>query len=180
MRPGLPLILDRLHDVPAQVVSDLGDALAQNPMAAAVFGDLSAVPPAARNIALRRFAAPELRTRFPAEQHEAIARAHVANLRAAHAARPEDPRIAELLHQLRSNGAEFEDLWSRHEVVVRRSSRKTVPHPAVGPLDLEREVLAAAGEGQPLLVHTARAGSEAASRLDLLRGLGAETDATRD
>ncbi|WP_099907743.1 helix-turn-helix transcriptional regulator [Streptomyces sp. TLI_171] len=180
VRPGLLLILDRLHDVPAQVISDLGDVLVQNPMAAAVFGDLSDLPPAARNITLRWFTAPEVRRRFPEDAHPDLARAHVANLRAARAARPDDPRITELLGRLRSGSPEFNELWDRHEVAVRRSGRKTVLHPAVGRLDLDCEVLAAAGESQLLLVHSAPAGSESAGRLDLLRVLGAEpADAAR-
>ncbi|MCZ4120376.1 MmyB family transcriptional regulator [Streptomyces sp. H39-S7] len=41
VRPALLLVLDRLHDTPAQVVSDAGDVLAQNALAAALVGDLS-------------------------------------------------------------------------------------------------------------------------------------------
>lgn len=44
VRPGLLLVLDRLDDTPAQVVGDLGDVLAQNVMAAALVGDVSARP----------------------------------------------------------------------------------------------------------------------------------------
>ena len=39
VRPGLLLVLDRLHDVPAQVMSDYGDVLAQNAMAVALVGE---------------------------------------------------------------------------------------------------------------------------------------------
>src|SRR5882757_6185919 len=44
VRPGLLLVLDRLDDNPAQVISDCGDVLAQNAMAAALIGDISARP----------------------------------------------------------------------------------------------------------------------------------------
>ncbi|MFF2078037.1 helix-turn-helix transcriptional regulator [Kitasatospora sp. NPDC058162] len=171
VRPGLLLILDRLHDTPAQVVSDLGDVLAQNAMAAAVFGDVT--DPGRRNLLLRWFADPAGRALFPAEDHEALARAHVASLRAAHAARPGDRRVAELLAELQATGEEFATCWERHEVAVRRSGRKRVLHPVVGELDLECEVLAAGGQDQLLLVHTAAAGSDSASRLELLRVVGA-------
>ncbi|MET8628116.1 helix-turn-helix transcriptional regulator [Kitasatospora sp. NPDC004669] len=173
VRPGLLLILDRLHDAPAQVVSDLGDVLAQNAMAAAVFGDLTAPAPERRNLLLRWFTDPAGRALFPSEDHDALARAHVAGLRAAHAARPGDRRAAELLTELLATGEEFAAYWERHEVAVRRSGRKRVLHPVVGELELECEVLAAGGQDQLLLVHTAPPGSECASRLELLRVVGA-------
>ncbi|WP_030061738.1 helix-turn-helix transcriptional regulator [Streptomyces novaecaesareae] len=175
VRPGLLLILDRLHDTPAQVVSDLGDVLAQNPMAAALFGDLGALAPQRRNLLLRWFTEPAARQLFPPEDHEDLARAHVANLRAARSARPGDRRAAELLEQLLAGGGEFASYWERHEVAQRRSGRKRVLHPVVGPLELECEVLAAGGQDQLLLVHTAAPGSESASRLELLRVVGAQT-----
>ncbi|MER7848081.1 helix-turn-helix transcriptional regulator [Kitasatospora sp. NPDC096077] len=173
VRPGLLLILDRLHDTPAQVVSDLGDVLAQNAMAAAVFGDAGGPGPGRRNLLLRWFAEPAGRALFPPEDHETLARAHVAGLRAAHAARPGDRRAAELLAELLATGEEFAAYWERHEVALRRSGRKRVLHPVVGELELECEVLAAGGQDQLLLVHTAAAGSETASRLELLRVVGA-------
>lgn len=39
VRPGLLLILDRLHDLPASVLSDWGQMLAQNTMSVALTGD---------------------------------------------------------------------------------------------------------------------------------------------
>lgn len=177
VRPGLLLILDRLHDTPAQVVTDLGDVLAQNPMAAAVFGGTAALPPERRNLLLRWFTEPGARALFPPEDHDDLARAHVASLRAARTARPGDRRATELLEQLLATGTEFTSHWERHEVARRRSGHKRVLHPTVGPLELECEVLAAGGEDQLLLVHTAAPGSDSASRLDLLRVVGAPAPA---
>ncbi|MFI8460556.1 helix-turn-helix transcriptional regulator [Kitasatospora sp. NPDC085464] len=177
VRPGLLLILDRLHDTPAQVVTDLGDVLAQNPMAGAVFGDTSTLAPERRNLLLRWFTEPRSRELFPPEDHEDLARAHVAALRAARSARPGDRRAAELLQQLLATGEEFTTHWERHEVARRRTGRKRVRHPVVGELELECEVLAAGGEDQLLLVHTAAPGSESASRLQLLRVVGAQAQA---
>ncbi|WP_380286375.1 helix-turn-helix transcriptional regulator [Kitasatospora purpeofusca] len=172
VRPGLLLILDRLHDTPAQVVSDVGDVLAQNPMAAALFGEAAQGQPEQRNVVLRWFAEPAVRALFPAEQHEEMARAHVAHLRAAHAARPGDAHLGRLVARLLATGEEFAAHWARHDVAVRRSGRKTVLHPVVGRLDLDCEVLAAAGQDQLLLVHTAPPGTVSAERLELLRVVG--------
>jgi transcriptional regulator with XRE-family HTH domain len=172
VRPGLLLVLDRLEDTPAQVVSDFGDVLAQNSMAAALFGDMSARPQAQRNIVRRFFTDPGSRALFPSEDHAELARLHVANLRALLAARPDDPRPAALVAELRASSEEFARLWNTHEVAVRRSGVKRVRHPVVGDLELDCEVLLSADHDQRLILHIARPGSESYERLRLLRVVG--------
>ncbi|WP_329371700.1 helix-turn-helix transcriptional regulator [Streptomyces sp. NBC_00669] len=172
VRPGLLLILDRLHDTPAQVLSDIGDVLAQNAMAAALHGDVSARPPAMRNIVRRMFTDPEGRAALPAEDFERVARSHVAQLRAVVAARPKDPRPAALVAELRAASPLFARLWTDHEVAVRRSDVKRFRHPVVGELTLDCEVLLSAEGDQRLVVFTARPGSESCQRLQLLRVVG--------
>ncbi|WP_329572681.1 helix-turn-helix transcriptional regulator [Kitasatospora sp. NBC_01266] len=172
VRPGLLLILDRLYDTPALVVSELGDVLAQNAMSAALSGAVTELPPRERNLVRRWFLEPACRSRFPAADHEHLARAQVANLRALHAARSADPQVRELVEDLLAASAEFRELWARHDVAVRRVDRKTFLHPEVGAIELDCEVLAGAGENQRLVVLTARPGSESAGRLELLRVIG--------
>lgn len=172
VRPGLLLVLDRLHDTPAQVVSDYGEVLAQNAMAAALHGDVSARPPAMRNVVRRMFTDPGARALFPAEDHEGLFRSHVANLRAVLAARPDDPRPAALVAELRATSPDFARLWDEHEVAVRRSDVKRFLHPVVGPLELDCEVLLSAEHDQRLIVYTARPGSDSYERLQLLRVVG--------
>jgi transcriptional regulator with XRE-family HTH domain len=172
VRPGLLLVLDRLHDTPAQVISDYGDVLAQNPMAAALHGDVSARPPRMRNVVRRMFTDPAARALFPAEDHEGLFRSHVANLRAVLAARPEDSRPAALVAELRSSSPDFARLWDEQEVAVRRSDTKRFLHPVVGRLELECEVLLSAEHDQRLIVYTARPGSDSYERLQLLRVVG--------
>ncbi|MEV6011335.1 helix-turn-helix transcriptional regulator [Streptomyces sp. NPDC051976] len=172
VRPGLLLVLDRLHDTPAQVVNDCGDILAQNAMAAALHGDVSARPPRMRNVVRRMFTDPEARARFPEEDHETLARNHVAHLRAVLAARPDDPRPAALVAELRGSSPLFARLWEEHEVAVRRSDTKRILHPVVGELTLDCEVLLSAEHDQRLIVYTARPGTESYDRLQLLRVVG--------
>jgi transcriptional regulator with XRE-family HTH domain len=172
VRPGLLLVLDRLHDAPAQVVNDLGDVLAQNAMAAALHGDISARPPHLRNVVRRLFTDPEALAHFPPEDHERLARNHVAHLRAVLAARPDDPRAAALVAELRAASALFVRLWAEHEVAVRRSDVKRFLHPVVGELVLDCEVLLSAEHDQRLIVYTARPGSASYERLQLLRVVG--------
>ncbi|MFE9423215.1 helix-turn-helix transcriptional regulator [Kitasatospora sp. NPDC006697] len=174
LRPSLLLILDRLHDTPAQVVSRLGDVLAQNRMAIALLGDRTQLPPRERNVVWTWFTDPASRARFPEAEHEQLARAQVANLRAIRAADPQDAEAAELVAELLAASQEFAELWSRHDVAVRRSGQKTVLHPVVGPVELDCEVLTSTQDGQLLLVYTARPGSESAGRLELLRVIGSQ------
>ena len=83
VRPGLLMILDRLTDLPASVLSDWGEVLAQNTMSVALTGDHMGT-----NVIRRWFTSPGARALFPPENHEQHARSHVASLRAVTAARP--------------------------------------------------------------------------------------------
>ncbi|CAG6394518.1 helix-turn-helix transcriptional regulator [Streptomyces cocklensis] len=172
VRPGLLLVLDRLHDTPAQVVSDIGDILVQNTMASALLGDVSARPPEMRNSVRRAFTEPSAMDIFPPEDHETLLRTHVAHLRAVLAARPDDPRAASLVAELRARSEPFERLWSEHKVAVRRSDTKRFRHPVVGDMELDCEVLLSTWHDQRLIVYTARPGTEAYERLQLLRVVG--------
>ncbi|MCX5109137.1 helix-turn-helix transcriptional regulator [Streptomyces sp. NBC_00378] len=170
VRPGLLMVLDRLHDAPAQVFSDRGEVLAQNAMAVALTGE--ARP--GRNIIRDWFTDPAGRVLFPPEDHETHSRTHVAQLRAVLAARPGDVPLGALVRELREGSEEFETLWTEHRVALRRAEHKRFLHPVVGLLDLECEVLLSAACGQSLVIHTARPGSEAYERLQLLRVVGVQ------
>ncbi|MGV9701801.1 helix-turn-helix transcriptional regulator [Streptomyces sp. NPDC003483] len=167
VRPGLLLILDRLHDLPASVLSDWGEMLAQNTMSVALTGDHTG-----SNIIRRWFLVPGARNLAPPENHEQHARAHVASLRTVTTARPDDPGPTALVRELRSRSREFETLWAEHDVVVRRPSPKRFLHPVVGALDLDCEVLLSDGHSQQLIVHSARPGTPTYERLELLRVVG--------
>uniref|UniRef100_A0AAU3HV92 Helix-turn-helix transcriptional regulator n=1 Tax=Streptomyces sp. NBC_01393 TaxID=2903851 RepID=A0AAU3HV92_9ACTN len=168
VRPGLLLILDRLHDAPAHVVTDYGELLAQNAMSAALTGGTEP----GENLVRRFFTDPRGHTLFPPEDRPEHARSHVANLRAVTAARPDDPAPAALVAELRSTSEEFATLWESHEVAVRRSATKRFLHPVVGLLELDCELLLSSGDHQLLVVHTARPGTESHERLRLLRVVG--------
>ncbi|MGI5454708.1 helix-turn-helix transcriptional regulator [Streptomyces sp. CA-249302] len=170
--PGLLLVLDRLYDTPALVTSDCGEMLAQNAMSRALSGDAFARPPRERNMLRRFFLDPASRELFPPEDVPDHARAHVANLRAVAAARPDDPEPAGLVAELRAGSAEFAALWDEHEVAVRRQSTKRFRHPLVGLLELDCEILATQDAHHMLVIHTARPGTESYERLQLLRVVG--------
>ena len=50
VRPGLLALLDQLEHAPAQILTDLGDLLAQNAMARLLFGGMCSVEPGQRNV----------------------------------------------------------------------------------------------------------------------------------
>ena len=176
VRPGLLYLLDQLTGVPAQILSDLGDLLAQNALAETLFGDIC--PPVRHdheqdhNIVWRWFNDPRIRDAYPVEEHDYCGRLHVADLRAAVARRGTDPVAGALVERLRSGSTEFARLWDRHEVAVRRQSRMRVRHPAVGALELDCEVLATPAEDQRLVLLTAPPGTSTAGHLELLRVVG--------
>ncbi|MFI6353311.1 helix-turn-helix transcriptional regulator [Streptomyces sp. NPDC050743] len=172
VRPGLLLVLDRLHDAPALVVTDCGQVLAQNALSRALSGDALARPARERNLVRRFFLDPAGRGLFPPEDVPDHARQHVANLRAVAAARPDDPEPAALVAELRAASEEFARLWDEHEVAVRRGTTKRFRHPVVGLLELDCEILLTDDHRHHLVLHTARPGTESYERLQLLRVVG--------
>ncbi|WP_405763432.1 helix-turn-helix transcriptional regulator [Streptomyces sp. NBC_01420] len=170
LRPGLRYLLDRLDGVPVQVVSDLGDLLAQNDLALALFGCVCTVAGEDRNIVVRWFTDPGVRGHFAAEEHEEQARQLVADLRAATARRGDDAASHSLVARLRSASPEFVALWDRHEVAVRRSHPYRLVHPDLGRIELDCEVLATPAVDQRLRIFTPPPGGT--SVLDELRVLG--------
>lgn len=172
VRPGLLLVLDRLHDTPAMVVTDYGEVLAQNALSRALSGDALARPPRGRNMIRRFFLDPAAQELFPPEDRPERAREQVAGLRAVASARPTDPEPASLVAELRAASEEFARIWDEHEVAVRRATTKRFRHPTVGILELDCEVLANSDHNQRLVIHTARPGTESYERLQLLRVVG--------
>jgi len=171
--PGLMRVLDRLADTPAQVVSDLGETLAQNPLGAALLGDRSGHRGLRRYAAYRWFADPVATRSYPVADHELQSGLQVADLRAAVTRRGSDARAAELLRGLLDLPA-FREVWQRHEVAVRTSQHKTICHPQLGEIELDCELLSTEDHSQRLLVFTAPPGSEGAEKLQLLSVVGRE------
>jgi transcriptional regulator with XRE-family HTH domain len=179
VRPGLLYLLDQLTTVPAQVVTDLGDLLAQNALAETLFGSACAAAShdhdRDHNIVWRWFNDPRLRAAYPAEEHDYYSRTHVAKLRAAVARRGNDAVATALVERLRASSTEFAGLWDLHEVALPSQSRVRVRHPTVGVLELDCEMLHTETEDQRLMLFTAPPGTPTAEYLDLLRVVGQES-----
>ncbi|MET0494738.1 MAG: helix-turn-helix transcriptional regulator [Actinoplanes sp.] len=179
VNPSLLFLLEQLTTVPAQVISDLGDLLAQNAMADTLFGEVCAATEhdheQDHNIVWRWFNDPRLRAAFPPGEHDYYDRLHVADLRASVTRRGNDPAAAALVDRLRASSAEFARRWDLHEVAVRRQSRLLVRHPAVGTLEFDSETLLTPAEDQRLVLLTAPPGTPTAEYLELLRVVGRES-----
>lgn len=173
---GLHRVLDRL-DAPAMVTNDLGEVLAQNPLAVALLGDETrfgwGTPQRSRWY--RWFADPAERTLHAPEDHDRLSRSYAAGLRTAVSRHPDDRRGRDLVDRLRDASPEFAALWAEHDVSWRPGTEpKRFVHPHVGVIDLECQTLVAESDSQILLVYTATPGSESADRLQLLGVVGAQ------
>lgn len=176
VRPGLLRLLDQLVETPAQILTDLGDLLAQNELAQALFGTVCSVRThdcaQDHNILWRWFNDPDVREAYPAEERDQQSHRLVADLRAAVARRGTDADSTALVTRLSASSAEFTALWALHEVAVPRQRRLRVRHPTVGPIVLDCEVLFTPNEDQRLLIFTAPPGTPDTEHLELVRVVG--------
>ncbi|WP_218025188.1 helix-turn-helix transcriptional regulator [Nocardia jejuensis] len=175
IRPALIYLLDRLGDTPAQLITDLGDLLAQNSLAEALFGCVCTIEEQDRNIVWRWFTDPRVRAAYPPDDHDHLSRVRVADLRAAATHRGYDRPATALIERLEAASAEFTALWNRHEVAVRRNHHVRVVHPTVGLVEFDFEILQTQASDQRLRLFTPRPGSAGVEALELLRALGPET-----
>jgi transcriptional regulator with XRE-family HTH domain len=173
--PGLLRILDQLS-TPAQISSDLGVTLAQNPMAEALVGVQTQYRGLRRSVIYRWFTEPLERRIHPAEDHPLHSRIWVASLRAVYGRAPEDPEARELVEHLLRESEEFAALWERHEVASPTATLKHFVHPLVGQITLDCQILTSEHNvTERLVVFTAAPGSEDAQRLELLSVIGSQS-----
>lgn len=175
--PGLARVLERVA-APAMVTNDLGEVLAQNPLAVALFGDERRFAEGSpeRSRWYRWFTDPAERSLHAPTDHDRLARSYVAGLRLATGRRPADAGARRLVELLQASSPHFAALWQDHDVTWRAGSApKHLLHPEVGALELDCEVLHSDDGGAILLVYTAAPGSPSAQRLDRLAALAPST-----
>jgi transcriptional regulator with XRE-family HTH domain len=172
--PGTMRVLDRLADTPAQVMTELGETLAQTPAARALFGDETRFEGLMRSIAYRWFLYSAARDVYPVEDHAAHSREFTADIRRVHAKYGPHSRAAAIVDALLSESEEFATLWEAHEVRSTHAREKRVQHPEVGVMELQCQFLVDPEQGQTLLVLTATPGTQSHQRLQLLSVIGTQ------
>jgi transcriptional regulator with XRE-family HTH domain len=172
VRPSVQRLMDRFTDLPVILLDAKCDMLAWNPLAAALLGDMSAVPPGQRNVVWQAFLGHHGRVDATPEERERLDRAIVSGLRRTAARYPDDPGLARLVAELRAGSDRFERLWTLRELDERHGDTKRIRHPELGVLELDCNVLHVQGDDQVLLVYSAPPGSREAEALALLGVVG--------
>lgn len=166
--PGVQHIVDRLAEVPVAVFSAAWDTLIANDLWVALFG---AVPDAGRtsNLAWCHFTGEASVVSLGTEDAIRFRRDLVADVRMAASRYPDDSALASMITALRRTSLDFEALWGQAEFGEHRETRKTLRNALVGSISVDCDVLTAPGSDMKIVVYTVAAGSEDATKLDLLR-----------
>jgi len=170
--PGMLRIFDRLHDTPAEIVTELGETLRQTPLGVALTGDLTAYAGPARSIGFRWFTDPATRELYRPDDHAFLARMFASGVREAATRRGPGSRAAQLVDLLLARSDEFREVWNAHEVGIRPHEVKNFVHPEIGALELTCQTLLDPNQSHSLLVYTAIPGSESHEKLQLLSVIG--------
>ncbi|MFE7708400.1 helix-turn-helix transcriptional regulator [Streptomyces sp. NPDC057486] len=172
--PSIQRLLDRLTGTPVAVYDASWTLLLANPPYAALMGDPSGWRGNELNGVWRQFVGPGSRARHTPESLRRFEAALVADLHAAAGRYAADPRLRQLVAELRARSERFAELWDSGTVGQHEAARKTIDHPQAGPLTLDCDVLTVAGSDLRIMVYTAEPGTEDAERLALLTVLGTQ------
>ncbi|GHO46181.1 helix-turn-helix transcriptional regulator [Ktedonospora formicarum] len=136
--PALQQMLSDLDPSPAYVMGRRYDYLAWNRVADALFSLSEATTPNERNLVWRFFTNPTARTR---PNWETIARATLAEFRAASTRYPGDHWFETLIEDLKQVSPEFRQWWPHHYVRSALDGHKRIEHPELGMLEFEQMTL---------------------------------------
>ena len=172
--PSVQPLVDRLTDLPVADYDPAWTIITWNAAWVAPMGDPSAVGGRDRNLLWRTFTGKSTRVRksdadADVDDFEANA---VADLRRAVGTYPDDPRLHQLVDELRQVSPRFAKLWAERVVNTTGSKSKTIVHPEVGPITLDCDVLTVAGSDLRLVVYTAGPSSPDADQLRLIQVIG--------
>jgi hypothetical protein len=175
--PGVQRLLDRLSHTPV-VVYDAGWTLVlANTAYDALMGDTTTWRGLDRNAVWRNVTRlPSRVVHTPQEQAEHEARL-VADLRLTASRYPADRALRHLIADLTSGSPRFAELWDAEAPppLADPPRRKTIDHPAVGPITLDCDTLLVALDDLRITVYTAEPDTEDADRLEFAVVLGTQS-----
>ncbi|MFI6869102.1 helix-turn-helix transcriptional regulator [Nocardia sp. NPDC050406] len=137
--PELRQLVEDLAPLPAMVTNHRSDILAWNREMARLLLDFDLLPPRQRNSMWLCLLHPGMRDFFA--DRERSVREGIAGLRAAWAAHPEDPVLADRIDEFRSGSPEFAHWWDQRDISLNGRGRKTLRHPDVGSVTVRYEAL---------------------------------------
>jgi hypothetical protein len=129
-------ILDHQGNYPAYIMGRFWDILAWNSAATDLLGDFAQMPPQERNVLGYVFLRPESRQLIA--NWEDRAQRLIAEFRADCSALLTDPWLVSYLDQLCAGSPEFDQWWTRQDVLARDGGRREFNHPQMGYVVLEQ------------------------------------------
>ncbi|MDL5158248.1 helix-turn-helix transcriptional regulator [Actinomycetospora termitidis] len=169
-------LLDRLEHTPVAVFDAALTLLVANAPYDALMGDTTAWQGLERNALWRHFVGPGGRVVYTVDGEAAFEEMVVAALRMTASRYPADRSLRHLVEQLAAHSPRFVELWDADlpDPMGEQSKRKTIDHPAVGPVTLDCDTLVVATDDVRIMVYTADPGTEDAERLELAVVLGTQ------
>ncbi|WP_329473117.1 helix-turn-helix transcriptional regulator [Streptomyces sp. NBC_01723] len=170
--PGLLRILNRMNDTPAEIITELGETLYQNPLGIALTGDRTSHRGPDRSIGYRWFVDPATRQLYAPEDHPFHTRMFASGLRQIATLRGPGSRAAYYVNLLLAESKEFRQVWEKHEVAIPPIVKRFV-HPEIGTLELHYQTLLDPERSHRLSVFTAVPGTESHEKLQWLTAIAA-------
>ena len=170
--PAMRLLLEQLEPFPACVQNSKYDLLAYNRTYGLLLCDLDAVPPEDRNCMVLSYTHPVWRSSIV--HLETTQRLMAARFRAAMAGHLAEPGWKTLLKRLRTESAEFREIWDRHEVVGASHRRKEFRNRYVGRVTVDHSDLWLTPGTGPRLLTYVPADEESRQRLEKLHAIALE------
>lgn len=169
-------LLDRLEHTPVAVFDAALTLLVANAPYDALMGDTTSWQGLERNVLWRHFVGPGGRVVYTPESTTVFEETTVATLRLTASRYPADRSLRHLVEQLTARSPRFAALWDADlpDPVADSSKRKTIDHPAVGPVALDCDTLVVATDDVRIMVYTADPGTPDAERLELAVVLGTQ------